>query len=295
MQNRHWHANANAVDPRSARGWRLRAARAWRTTGTGLCFVGYASLGWLAGITILPLLMLWPGSAADRQRRIRAFVAGSFRALLGAIALLRLGRVEVEGTHWLREAGGKLLVANHPMYLDVVALVGQLPQADCVVKQAMWRNRFYRRFVRAIGYIGNADSVSLMHACVERLRDGHSLILFPEGTRSTPGETLRFHRSAAQIAVRGDCRILPVVIHCEPLALGKHQAWHEVGDRPWRLRLQIGPPRSLAQLGHRPDMPPAVAARHVNRALETLFRERLAAAADEAADDGSLSVAGEAA
>ncbi len=262
--------------------WR-RLGRAWRSTATGFCFLWYASLAWVAGITVLPVLCLGPGSRAARRARVRRVVGWSFRLLLGVIALLRVGHVEVEGRQWLAQAKGKLLVANHPMYLDVVALVGLLPQADCVVKQAMWQNRFYRRFVEVIGYVGNADTVGVMHECVARIKQGRNVILFPEGTRSTPGQPLHFYRGAAQVAARSGCDILPVVIECRPLALGKHQAWHEVGDRPWTLRIRVLPPRSVSSLGATPDMPHGVAARRVNRRLKKLFNEALGEfqAADE--------------
>lgn len=252
-----------------------RAGRLWRQFGTGLCFVLYGLVGWLGGLTVLPLIMLWPGSKAARERRIRALVSLSFRWLLALIAALRLGEVRVEGREWLEQAEGKLLVANHPMYLDVVALVGLLPQADCVIKGAMWRNRLYRRFVAAIGYISNRDGAGLVDDGVAALARGRTLILFPEGTRSTPGAAPRFCRGAAQVAVRSGCDILPVVIRCEPLALGRGQAWHAVSDRPWRLTLQVCPPQKLDALGWHEDMPHGVAARHVNAALETFFSRRL--------------------
>lgn len=253
----------------------LRMGRLWRQFATGLCFAVYGTLGWLAGVTVLPVLMLWPGGPERRRRRVRAFVSMTFRGLLACIAGLRMGYVTVEGREWLAHAEGKLLVASHPMYLDVVALVGLLPQADCVVKHAMWRNRLYRRFVEVIGYLSNASDVGLMDDCQASVRNGRTLILFPEGTRSTPGEPLHFHRGAAQVAVRSGCEILPVVIRCEPLALGKHQAWHEVSDRPWRLTIRICPPQPLTALDHRPDMPHGVGARHVNRALENYFLRQM--------------------
>lgn len=261
-----------------------RVGRLWRKFGTGLCFVIYGLVGWLGGLTVLPLLMLWPGSKAARERRIRATVSRSFRWLLTLIAALRLGDVKIEGRQWLDQADGKLLVANHPMYLDVVALVGLLPQADCVIKGAMWRNRLYRRFVEAIGYIDNGDSAGLVEDAVASLQRGRTLILFPEGTRSTPGKPLEFCRGAAQVAVRSRCEVLPVVIRCEPLALGKGQAWHAVPDRPWCLHVRICPPQKLSQLDWSEDMPHGVAARHVTRAMERFFTHQLDMRRDEGLD-----------
>ncbi|HET7299309.1 MAG TPA: lysophospholipid acyltransferase family protein [Oleiagrimonas sp.] len=263
---------------------RMRVGRLWRKCGTGLCFVVYGAVGWLGGLTVLPLIMLWPGSPAARERRIRGVVSWSFRWLLVLIAVLRVGHVEIEGREWLDQVDGRLLVANHPMYLDVVALVGLLPQADCVIKRAMWRNRLYRRFVEATGYISNAGNVDLLDDCVASLRRGRPLILFPEGTRSTPGEPLHFCRGAAQVAVRSGCEVLPVVIHCDPLALGKGQAWHTVSDRPWRLRVRICPPRTLSELGWREDMPHGVAARRVTQTMQDFFTRQLKDPATAVAD-----------
>lgn len=261
---------------RGGAGLLVRAGRLWRQFGTGLCFVVYGLFSWLGGMVVLPLILLWPGSAITRERRIRKMVSLSFRALLGLIALLRVGSVRVEGREWLKQAGGKLVVANHPMYLDMMPLVGFLPQADCVIKGAMMRNPLYRRFLQAGGYIGNDGGAQLVADAVASLRRGRTLILFPEGTRSTPGKPLKFCRGAAQMAVRSQCEIVPVIIQCEPLALGKGQAWHVVGDKPWRLILRICPPQALKTFDWDEDMPHGVAARHVTRAMQNFFTAQLA-------------------
>lgn len=255
---------------------RARLDRRWRQFGTGFCFFVFGAAAWLGGMTLVPLIMLWPSSKAGRERRIRHLVSWAFRWLLALIAGLGVGRVKIEGRQWLAQAQGKLLLANHPMYLDVLALIGLLPDAACVVKHALWKHRWYGHFVRATGYISNATDAGVVDDCVAALRHGRSLILFPEGTRSPPGQALHFTRGAARVAVRSGCDILPIVIRCQPLGLGKGQAWHEVPERAWRLRITICPPLTLTDLDWHPDLPNGVAARHVNRALETYFAKHLA-------------------
>lgn len=249
--------------------------RLWRMLGTGFCFLVYGLLSLVFSVSVLPALMFWPGSAASRERRIRLFVSRSFRLLLGGIAFLGLGTVEVEGWEWLAQADGKLVVATHPMYLDVVALLMLMPFADCVVKSAMLRNPYYRRFVHAAGYISNGDSAAALDACVHTLQRGRALVLFPEGTRSTPGQPLRFRRGAAQVAVRSGCRILPVMIHCDPPALTKDLAWWQAPVRPWRLTVRFYPPQDLIAFGHHADQPHGVAARRLTHALEDFFTQQL--------------------
>ena len=248
-----------------------------RALGTGLCFAIYGSLSLAASYTLLPLLTRWPGNPVARQRRVRRMVSYSFRWLLGGIAGLGLGHVEIQGREWLAQAEGKLLIATHPMYLDVVALLMLLPQADCVVKSAMLRNPMYRRFAAAAGYISNADSSRMVDECVNTLQNGRTLVLFPEGTRTEPGQPRQFQRGAAQVAVRSGCQILPVLMYCDPPALLKSTRWHQVPQQPWRLLVKFYPPQPLAAFGVDPQAPYGVAARHLNRNLESFFKQQLAA------------------
>ena len=65
---------------------------------------------------------------------------------------------------------------------------------------------------------------AVRHA-VERLRAGHSVVVYPEGTR-TPAEGLRpFQRGAAHIALRAGCDVVPVCITVTPRALMQGQGW----------------------------------------------------------------------
>ena len=250
--------------------------RLWRMLGTGFCFLVFGSLSLVASLSVLPVLMLWPGSAAARERRIRGFVSWAFRALLGGIEFLGLGYVQVEGREHLAEARGKLVVATHPMYLDIVALLMLMPFADCVVKSAMLKNPYYRRFVRAAGYISNGDSAAALDACVDSLRHGRSLVLFPEGTRTTTGGAMHFRRGAAQVALRAGCQVLPVLIACTPPALTKSRAWWQVPERRWQLLIRFYAPQDLAAFGYREGMPYGVSARRVTRAMQDFFTQQLA-------------------
>jgi 1-acyl-sn-glycerol-3-phosphate acyltransferase len=253
-----------------------RLGQLWRVVASGFCFAVYGTLSFIASLTVLPLLVLWPGATENRERRIRLFVSWTFRALLWLIQSLGIGRVDVQGHEWLEQAEGKLVVATHPMYLDVVVLLTLMPFADCVVKSAMLRNPFYRHFTKAAGYISNANSEMLMETCVSSVQRGRTLVLFPEGTRSVPGETMRFRRGAAHVALRGECEILPVMIHCSPPALLKSSRWYHVPERPWRLTVRFYPPQDLTAFGHREGAPHGVSARHLTRGLEDFFKQQLA-------------------
>jgi 1-acyl-sn-glycerol-3-phosphate acyltransferase len=249
--------------------------RLWRALATGLGFVIFGFGCVVVMPTLLPLLLLWPGSELDRRRRVRGFVGMAFQGLLWLIACLGLGRVSAEGLENLRRSGGSLILASHPTFLDVVVLIALHPQADCVVKSALWRNPFTRLFVRAAGYISNDDPEALIDACVATVRAGGSLVLFPEGTRSKPGQPLRFKRGAARIAVQANSRIVPVLVACNPPTLTKGDKWYQVPERPWRLRIRALPDCCASDFLDSVDQPIPVRVRHLTEALQDYFQREL--------------------
>jgi len=67
------------------------------------------------------------------------------------------------------------------------------------------------------GYIrlkrGNRESVrQMMQACLESLKAGNSIMMFPEGSRSPDGRLRRFKDGAFEIAHEAQCPLLPIVL-----------------------------------------------------------------------------------
>jgi 1-acyl-sn-glycerol-3-phosphate acyltransferase len=130
--------------------------------------------------------------------------------------------------------------------------------------------------VKAAGYISNADSAALLDNCVDSLKRGRTLVLFPEGTRTTTGEPPRFRRGAAQVALRAGCQVLPVMIECSPPALTKSRTWWQVPERPWRLYVKFYPPQDLTAFGVCGGQPHGISARRLTQTLEDFFKQQLA-------------------
>lgn len=248
----------------------------YRALGTGFCFAGFGVGCVAVGIMVLPVILLWPGSRREQQRRARRLASLGFRLLLAVIRALGLGRVELEGQQWLRLAPGRLVLATHPNYLDAVVLLSLLPTADCVTKEGLWHNPLIRAFVIAAGYIRNDNSDGMIDKCIQAVQNGGVVVLFPEGTRSTPGQPLYFKRGAARIAIRGGLDILPVVMYCSPPALLKNRKWYQVPERAWVLHVKVFPPRPVSDFVPEALLPPGVVTRRATRALQNFFQEQIA-------------------
>ena len=216
-----------------------RVNHAWRVLATGISFAAFGIGGLLLRVLVFPPLQ-WCVRDPRRQRRIaRRLIQRSFAAHVGLMHRLGVLTYEIRGRERL-DRNGLLVLANHPTLIDVVFLVSLLPNADCVVKSAVARNPFMRGPVRACGYIANDDGAGLVDDCVAAVRAGGNLVIFPEGTRTVPGQPLRLQRGAANVAVRGGLDVTPVRISCAPATLTKGEKWYRVPSRRFHVRIEIG-------------------------------------------------------
>ena len=216
----------------------------WRVFATGFCFVmfGVGGLG-IAGAA-LPLLILVPGKHR-RQYLGRELVHWSFKLHVALMCVTGAIGCVVHGREKLAR-GGLLILANHPSLIDVVMLMSLVHRPDCIVKAALWRNPFTWGPVSLTGFISNASGPELVEAGIASVRNGNNLIIFPEGTRTVPGQLSVFQRGAANIACRGDLAITPVIITCSETFLTKGQPWYKVP-----------PHKPIFELTVLDDLPPA--------------------------------------
>jgi len=187
--------------------------------------------GFLA-VTVLPSLVLIPG---NKRERTLLFIHKTFRFYLKALEFSGLIRLEVLDPDQRLQAGGKMIIANHPSLLDVVILMALIPRVQCIVKHELWRHRFLGILMRQAGYIRNdLDPEALVEACKISLNEKRSLIIFPEGTRTLPGATPHFQRGFANIATLTAASIQVVFIGCTPPFLFKSEPWwHYPSQKPF--------------------------------------------------------------
>lgn len=150
----------------------------WRLAGTGIAFAVLFFGGGVLAVTVLAVLAWFPG---HRRERAQLVIHRAFRAYLASIRALGLVHLRIDGRERLAAAHGRIIVANHPSLLDIVALMATIPNAQCIVKHELWNHRFLGALVRAAGYIRNdLDGDAMIAACKDALARGNCLIIFPE-------------------------------------------------------------------------------------------------------------------
>jgi 1-acyl-sn-glycerol-3-phosphate acyltransferase len=245
-----------------------RVSYLWRLAGTGTSFLLFGLFGVLLGAFIFPLLRLMPVSREKRRTLTARLVCVSFRCFIGFMHRAGVLTYEFRGRERLGRPG-QLIIANHPSLIDVVFLIGFTPLAGCVVKASVWRNPVTSGVASAAGYVRNSPTDAMIEGASSALQGGQALIMFPEGTRTTPGQPLEFHRGAASVAVRAARILTPVYISVNPVTLTKGQPWYRIPARRPHFSLVVGEDIDISQFRANNQLPKA--GRALNQFLIGLF------------------------
>lgn len=244
----------------------------WRLVFTGLSFALFGLGGLLLRLIIFPLLAVTTRDLLQRRSRARRLVSCTFRCFVGFMRYTGVITYSVDHPQRLGRPG-QMVLANHPSLIDVVLLIAFIRDANCVVKESLFHNPFTKGPVKAAGYISNDASAEMLEETAEALREGQTLIIFPEGTRTPPDQMPRFHRGASAIAIRGALCVTPVVIRVAPTTLTKAEPWYSIPPRRVHFSLSVGDdidPQAYAQ-----EAPAPVASRRLDADLHDYFVQEL--------------------
>lgn len=246
----------------------------WRLFATGLSFALFGLGGLVLAAMVFPVIRLVVHDPDQRAAVAQHTIHSVWRLYVQVMKLLGVLTYEVHGADLLRNDRGTLVIANHPSLLDIVFIMSMMERTQCVVKGAIWRNFFTRGVVTAANYIPNDDDPQkLLDDCVNALHAGNNLVIFPEGSRTPPGQKRRYQRGFAYIALRSRAPLRLVTLTCTPPTLLKGEPWYKIPpQRPhWVLRIHDYIPIE----DH--DAEPAIAVRKLCAQVEQRIEEAVPA------------------
>ncbi len=184
------------------------------------------------------------GAASWLLSRSPNKAANRMTSWLGDVGVAVAGlEFEIAGLEHLDSVRPAIFTFNHQSYLDSVVMA-HLVRHDFVgfCKQEVASNRLLGPLLRAHGTIfvdrDRADQSLCFTQAREALRNGKSLVIAPEGTRSATGELLEFKQGAFFMARKLGVPIVPVVLHNVSDALPKGRLL----VRPATIQVTVLPP-----------------------------------------------------
>lgn len=244
----------------------------WRFFSTAISFLLFGLGAIVVGAILLPLVRILPASRERKRARARLVMRKSLRLFVAQMRATNAMTYEFRAVERLGRPG-QLIVANHPSLIDVVFLIAFTPNAGCVVKQGLWRNPLTRAAVTLAEYITNEPTAAMIEHAATALREGQTIIMFPEGTRTRPFKPFVFHRGAANVALRAANVLTPVYIRVEPTTLTKHEPWYRIPPRQVLFSLHVGEDIDLQPYRDMGSLP--ASSRALNEHLQAHFETAL--------------------
>lgn len=172
---------------------------------------------------------------------------------------------EIEGLANLRREGPSIYVFNHQSLLDSMVLA-HLLRTDVVAmcKKQMASTPVVGRLLRQADTIfvdrDESDQKAVLQRALDVLDSGRSLVIAPEGSRSTLGDIQPFKHGAFYLARKAGVPIVPIVLHNVKDAL-PNGGWL---IRPATIRVTVLPPIAAASIRN---------IRNASRDLESQYRQ----------------------
>jgi 1-acyl-sn-glycerol-3-phosphate acyltransferase len=159
---------------------------------------------------MIMMLILWNGSLVH-------LIQGKY--LWSPMVCLITGvRVKVKGLEHVDADKPAIYVANHASHLDILAISRIMPIGLFYIgKKELASYPIMGQYMRLIGHIfvdrkNRERAMESMRMAAEKIKNGKSVITFPEGTRSKTDEMNVFKRGSFVIASEGKIDIVPIAI-----------------------------------------------------------------------------------
>lgn len=195
------------------------------------------------------------------------------RAIMRLLAATILGRrLHVEGLGNVPRAGGVLVVGNHISAADPPLTGALIPRLDVhyMAKSEHFASRRWRWLFYGFNAYpvvrGSADRTALRHT-LELLRDGHVVLVYPEGSRSPDGRLRQAQPGVGFIARHGGVPVIPAAVWGTEKVLPRRTNRIHRGD----VHLRYGVPVTLPAAGQGPRADNHAAAAAIMDAISQLL------------------------
>ncbi|MBI9021036.1 MAG: (d)CMP kinase, partial [Verrucomicrobia bacterium] len=156
---------------------------------------------------------------------------------------LRLkNQIKFYGLQNVPKTGGVIIASNHASYIDppaVGACTYRTRMTHFMARDTLFKKGFMHWFLHKVGVIPldrDKGDIKAMKTAIQLLRDGASVALFPEGTRSETGELQPPKPGIGFLVSKGMAPVVPVYVH------GSYEAWskHSDGWEPKPISVLFG-------------------------------------------------------
>ncbi len=177
-----------------------------------IAFGYYVTVSLFASIVgyILLYLVPYPG-IKKRKLFFHHIVCNALRVLTYMMANVSKRHIGRENMDFSKPA---IIIANHASFLDILVTVMQHPKLILLTNKWVYYSPVFGKVVQLADYYPVMEGVDpAIKKFVDIVKDGYSIVIFPEGTRTPDGKLKRFHKGAFYLAEQLNIDIVPMLLH----------------------------------------------------------------------------------
>jgi 1-acyl-sn-glycerol-3-phosphate acyltransferases len=173
----------------------------------------------------------------DRPGGVYDWVPRTWSKIILVIAGIK---VTVHGRENAGAGDPRVFVSNHLSLFDIPCLSSVLPRNRFVAKAELFKIPIFGAAIRAAGMVeiqreNKRAAFDAYKVAGEKIRNGMSIVVFPEGTRGTEYPLSQFKKGPFILAIAAGVPIVPVITHGTREIVRKH----EVTVRPGKVDIHF--------------------------------------------------------
>ncbi len=123
-----------------------------------------------------------------------------------------------------------IIIANHQSHIDLMLMMLLNPRVIVLTNSRNYNNPVYGPALRYADFIPvDGGYEAIVDDVRAKVKDGYSIVIFPEGHRNDTGKIKRFHKGAFYLAEKLQLDILPIIIHGPNVVLKKSELFLKRG------------------------------------------------------------------
>ena len=173
---------------------------------------------------LIAVLYLVPVRKSSKQRLVCRLIQITCKGILLLATAAKKEHINKANERFQHPA---IIIANHQSFIDILVLLSLSSKILMVTNHWVWHSPFFGAIIRYVDfyYIGEGYE-QYMERMRKKVKEGYSIAIFPEGTRTYNGKMKRFHKGAFYLAETLQLDILPILLYGNNKIIAKAQPFN---------------------------------------------------------------------
>ena len=173
---------------------------------------------------LIAVLYLVPVRKSSKQRLVCRLIQITCKGILLLATAVKKEHINKANERFQHPA---IITANHQSFIDILVLLSLSSKILMVTNHWVWHSPFFGAIIRYVDfyYIGEGYE-QYMERMRKKVKEGYSIAIFPEGTRTYNGKMKRFHKGAFYLAETLQLDILPILLYGNNKIIAKAQPFN---------------------------------------------------------------------